>query len=131
MRRLAFVGVAAISVQSFLCQGCGTSVRGPDGDIEAKIRQGTLRATMDRGIDRVFQAVQDTVRQLGLMTVMAEQDGVAAEVLARDAQQQTITIRLEAMSPNKTALTMRVGMLGDENKSRVIFRQIQANLHAG
>lgn len=114
-----------------LCQGCGTSVRGPDGEIEARIRYGTLNAMMDRGIDRVYQAVQDSVSKLGLTTVMAEQDGVAAEVLARDAQGQNINIKLEAVSTAKTELTLRVGMLGDENKSRVVFRQIQENLRAG
>lgn len=114
-----------------LCQGCGTSVRGPEGDIEARIKYGTLTAMMDRGIERVYQAVQESVGKLGLTTVMAEQDGVAAEVLARDAQGQNISIKLEAVGPDKTELTMRVGMLGDKNKSRVIFRQIQDNLRAG
>jgi hypothetical protein len=113
------------------CHGCGTSVRGPEGDIEARIKYGTLTAMMDRGIDRVYQAVQGTVTKLGLTTVMAEQDGVAAEVLARDAQGQNISIRLSAVSTAKTELTMRVGMLGDKNKSRVIFREIQNNLRAG
>jgi hypothetical protein len=113
------------------CHGCGTSVRGPEGGIEAKIRYGTLTAMMDRGIDRVYQAVQQAVNELGLTTVMAQQDGVAAEVLARDAQGQNINIRLEAVSTSKTELTMRVGMLGEKNKSRVIFREIQNNLRAG
>lgn len=113
------------------CHGCGTAVRGPDGDLEARIKYGTLTAMMDRGIERVYQAVQDSVAKLGLTTVMAEQDGVAAEVLARDAQGQNISIRLEAVSTDKTELTMRVGMLGDKNKSRVIFREIQESLRAG
>lgn len=86
---------------------------------------------MDRGIDRVFRAVQEAVTQLGLTTIMAEQDGVAAEVLARDAQGQNINIKLEAVSMSQTELTMRVGMLGEKNKSRVIFREIQQNLQAG
>jgi hypothetical protein len=113
------------------CHGCGTSVRGPEGGIEARIKYGTLTAMMDRGIERVYQSVQDSVGKLGLTTVMAEQDGVAAEVLARDAQGQNISIKLEAVSTDRTELTMRVGMLGDKNKSRVIFRQIQDNLRAG
>ena len=86
---------------------------------------------MDRGIDRVFRAVQEAVNKLGLTTIMAEQDGVAAEVLARDAQGQNINIKLEAVSTSQTELTMRVGMLGEKNKSRVIFREIQENLQAG
>ncbi len=129
MRSLVLIMVAGCGLA--LCQGCGTSVRGPEGDIEARIRYGTLTAMMDRGIERVYQAVQESVGKLGLTTVMAEQDGVAAEVLARDAQGQNISIKLEAVSPDKTELTMRVGMLGDKNKSRVIFRQIQDNLRAG
>lgn len=129
MRSLVLIVVVGCGVT--LCPGCGTSVRGPEGTIEARIRYGTLTAKMDRGIDRVYQAVQDSVSKLSLTTVMAEQDGVAAEVLARDAQGQNINIKLEAVSTAKTELTLRVGMLGDKNKSRVIFRQIQDNLRSG
>jgi hypothetical protein len=131
MAMRSLVLIVAMGCGLVLGQGCGTSVRGPDGEIEARIRYGTLTAMMDRGIERVYQAVQESVGKLGLTTVMAEQDGVAAEVLARDAQGQNINIKLEAVSPAKTELTMRVGMLGDKNKSRVIFRQIQDNLRAG
>jgi hypothetical protein len=123
--------MATVACGLVFCQGCGTSVRGPEGGIEARIKYGTLSATMDRGIDRVYQAVQEAVNGLGLTTVMAQQDGVAAEVLARDAQGQNINIKLEAVSTSKTELTMRVGMLGEKNKSRVIFREIQNNLRAG
>lgn len=122
--------LAALLAGVLLCPGCSTPVRGSDGGIEAEIREGTLVATMDRGIDRVFRAVQDTVRELGLTTIMSQQDGVAAEVLARDAQGQNVTIKLEAVSANRTSLMMRVGILGDKNKSRVIFRGIQENIRA-
>ncbi len=129
MRRLVLI--TGLVCGSLICHGCGTSVRGPEGNIEARIKYGTLSARMDRGIERVFRAVQDAVNDLGLTTIMAEQDGVAAEVLARDAQGQNINIKLEAVSMSETQLTMRVGMLGEENKSRVIFREIQQNLRAG
>lgn len=127
----SLVIITALGCGLMFCHGCGTSVRGPEGEIEARIKYGTLTAMMDRGIERVYQSVQDSVGKLGLTTVMAEQDGVAAEVLARDAQGQNISIKLEAVSTDRTELTMRVGMLGDKNKSRVIFRQIQDNLRAG
>jgi hypothetical protein len=127
MRNLAMM-LATVLAGAWLCPGCSTSVRGPDGNVEATIKEGTLTATMDRGIDRVFRAVQDTVRELGLTTITSQQDGVAAEVLARDAQGQNVTIRLEAISASQTSLMMRVGILGDKNKSRVIFREIQENM---
>jgi len=130
MRNLAVVLAAALLSGSCLCSGCSTPVRGPEGEVEASIEYGTLTAALDRGIKHAFGAVQEAVQQLGLTTIMAEQDGVAAEVLARDTQGQTITVRLEAMSPDKTSLTMRVGIFGDKNKSGVIFRKIQENLRA-
>jgi hypothetical protein len=127
MRNLAMM-LATVLAGAWLCPGCSMPVRGPDGNVEATIKEGTLTATMDRGIDRVFRAVQDTVRELGLTTITSQQDGVAAEVLARDAQGQNVTIRLEAISASQTSLMMRVGILGDKNKSRVIFREIQENM---
>jgi hypothetical protein len=130
MRKLAAVLASGLAVGWLLCPGCSTAVRGPEGQIEGSIRNGTLVATLDRGIDRAFEAVQEAVRQLGFTTIMTEQDGVAAEVLARDAQQQNITIKLAAVSPDRTSLTMRVGIFGDKNKSNVIFRKIQENLRA-
>jgi outer membrane lipoprotein SlyB len=130
MGKLAVVLATGLAGGWLLCPGCNTAVRGPEGRIEGTIRSGTLTATLDRGIGRSFGAVQEAVQQLGFTTVMTEQDGVAAEVLARDAQQQNITIKLEALSPSRTSLTMRVGIFGDKNKSNVIFRQIQENLRA-
>jgi hypothetical protein len=130
MRNLAVVLAAALLSGAWLCQGCSSPVRGTEGQVEAEIRYGTLTATLDRGIKQAFEAVQDAVHQLGLTIVMAEQDGVAAEVLARDTQGQTITIRLEALGPDRTSLAMRVGIFGDKNKSGVIFRTIQENLRA-
>jgi hypothetical protein len=130
MRKLAVVLASGLAGGWLLCPGCSTAVRGPEGQIEGSIRNGTLVAMLDRGIDRAFEAVQEAVRQLGFTTIMTEQDGVAAEVLARDAQQQNITIKLAAVSPDRTSLTMRVGIFGDKNKSNVIFRKIQENLRA-
>lgn len=130
MGKLAAVLVSGLMGGWLFCAGCDTAVRGPEGQIEGAIRNGTLTATLDRGIGRAFEAVQEAVRQLGFTTIMTEQDGVAAEVLARDAQQQNITIKLAALSPNQTSLTMRVGIFGDKNKSNVIFRKIQENLRA-
>jgi hypothetical protein len=130
MGKLAVVLATGLAGGWLLCPGCSTAVRGPEGQIEGTIRSGTLTARLDRGIGRAFEAVQEAVRQLGFTTIMTEQDGVAAEVLARDTQQQNITIKLEALSPSATALTMRVGIFGDKNKSNVIFRQIQENLRA-
>jgi hypothetical protein len=131
MRSSAVTCGVAVLAGLLFCQGCGRSVRDSQGNVEARISYGTLRATLDRGIDRVFAAVQGAVNDLGLTTITARQDSIAAEVLARDAQQQNITIRLDALSPDRTELSMRVGMLGDENKSLVIFREIQENLRAG
>jgi hypothetical protein len=123
------MGVAGVLLGGLvLCQGCSRPVRGSEGDLEAGIKHGTLTATMDRGIGRVFDAVEQAVNQLNLTTVMAERDGVSAKVLARDTQDQTIMIRLEAISENKTSLAMRVGLFGDDNKTRIIFRRIQENL---
>ena len=130
MRKLAVVLATGLVGGWLFCQGCNTAVRGPEGQIEGVLKNGTLMATLDRGIGRAFEAVQEGVRQLGFTTIMSEQDGVAAEVLARDAEQQNITIKLEALSPNKTSLTMRVGIFGDQNKSNVIFKKIQENLRA-
>jgi hypothetical protein len=131
MKNLAIVLAAVVLGGSLLYQGCSTAVRGPDGEVEAELAHGTLTATMDRGISQVFAAVQAAVHQLGLTTVMAEQDGVSADILARDTQQQTIAIRLGAVSPTRTTLAMRVGIFGDTNKTRVIFRKIQESLRAG
>jgi hypothetical protein len=130
MKNRAVVLTAALLGGCLLGPGCGAPVRSAEGEVEATIRYGTLVATMDRGINQVFEAVQEAVQQLGLTTIMAEQDGVGAEVLARDAQGQNITIKLEAVSPDRTSLTMRVGIFGDTNKSRVIFRRIQEHLRA-
>ena len=110
-----------------LC-GCASSLNDAQGKREALYEMGTLKASISAPVNRVYEAAQQTLKDLDLATLGAKQDGIAAELLSRNAQGQEIAIRLGALPDSKTQLHIHVGMFGDKNKSIVLLRHIKDNL---
>jgi hypothetical protein len=53
---------------------------------------------------------------------------MSAEIIARDSQDKKIKISLSATAEGTTKLSIRIGMFGDETKSRLIYDEIKKNL---
>ncbi len=108
--------------------GCATSINDARGRREAIYELGTLKATLPAPIDRVYDAAQEAFRELDLRVLDAKRDGIAAELVSRDAQGEQLSVKLEAMPDSQTQLRIRVAMFGDKNKSVVLLRHIKDRL---
>ncbi len=117
----------ALATGLMLC-GCASSINDTRGRREAVYEWGTLKATLPAPIARVYEAAQETLDDLDLRVLGAERDGIAAELVSRDAQGKQVSIRLEAMPDARTQLHISVGMFGDQNKSVVLLRHIKNKL---
>jgi hypothetical protein len=111
-----------------LCQGCSSGIQGPGADFNAQYEWGTLKAKLDYPISAAHKAAKAAVEELKLKVVYDAHDSVAGQIIARDADRQTIKIMLDALPMSRTALTMTVGFFGDKSKSNVIFNKIVENL---
>lgn len=109
-------------------QGCGSDIHSTGPASEADYDWGTLEATLDDPLEASYRAAKDALAELELPILHDTQDDIAAELATRDAHDEEITIRLEALPGSRTQMTIHASPLGDKNKSHVIFNQIMDNL---
>jgi hypothetical protein len=123
--------LVTVLVTAFFLAGCKTVYTGPEMETQAVYSWMTLKATENRPIAVVNAAALKAMDDLGLTVTMKTADALAAQVIARDSQDQKISVSLTAFSENSTGVVVRAGALGNEDKSRMVFRQIQTNLKMG
>lgn len=111
-----------------LLQGCMTVALVGAGAGTVMYTMGDLEAVLPTDISTAYEAAQKSLVQLELNISSKAKDALAAEIIARDAQDKKVTIKLKSTSQYATELNIRVGVFGDEDKSRLIYEQIQKNL---
>ena len=119
---LLFVGMA-VSVQGCVVAAVGVGAAGTVAYI-----RGDLQTVESADIDAVYKAVLKAVDELELSITQKTKDAMTAKIVARDAQDKKITIKLGATVEGATKLSIRVGLFGNERKSRLIYEQIKEYL---
>jgi hypothetical protein len=87
--------------------------------------RGDLEAVESESIDVVYEATLQAVEELGLNVTKKLKDALSATIVARDAQDKKITIRLKTTAEETTKLSIRIGVFGNETKSRLIYQKIR------
>lgn len=90
--------------------------------------KGDLQAVEAKDLSSVYQATKKASEQLGLWITKDSKDAMSATIIARDAQDKKIIIKLAATAEGATKLSIRIGVFGSETKSRLIYDQIKKNL---
>jgi cytidylate kinase len=119
----ALIVVLVVSV--ILGQGCKTTVIGTEGETSAVYRYGKLSTKEPKGMNAVYQATEKALADLELSISQKLKDELAAKIIARDSQDQKITIDLLAVTEDSTQLTIQVSPL---EKARRIYQKIRDNL---
>jgi hypothetical protein len=91
---------------------------------------GDLKAEEPHVIDAVYAAAVKALQELELDVAedRTTKDALAATIMARDAQDKQIEVKLASTTSDTTEISIRVGVFGNETKSRLIYKQIQKNL---
>ena len=111
-----------------LLQGCMTVALVGAGAGTVMYTMGDLEAALPTDINTAYEAAQKSLVQLELKISRKVKDALEAEIIARDAQDKKVKVKLKSTSQYATELNIRVGVFGDEGKSRLIYEQIQKNL---
>lgn len=111
-----------------LVQGCMTVALVGAGAGTVLYTMGDLEAVLPADISTAYEVAQKALVQLELKISTKVKDALAAEIIARDAQDKKVTVKLKSTSQYATELNIRVGVFGDEDKSRLIYEQIKKNL---
>ena len=118
----------AVIAFAVLVLGCESPIHDTGPDVRVEYDWGTLEAELDYPLDATFLAAKEALTALEVVILQDEQDDLAAQLLARDAHDEMITIEFEVLPRSRTQMTIRVGSFGDKNKSSVIFNRIMENL---
>lgn len=127
MRKGQFFLILALVSTAVAIQGCVVAAVGAGMGTVAYV-MGDLEVVEAKDIGTVYEATEKALEQLELNVTKKAKDATAAVIVARDAMDKKIKIRLSAKPDKITKLSIRVGMFGNEAKSRLIYDQIKKNL---
>lgn len=119
---LTLVGLAV------LIHGCVIAAVGAGAAGTVAYIKGDLTAVEAKNLDTVYKATEKAMAELELNITTKTKDAMSAKIIARDAQDKKISVKLSATAEGTTKLSIRVGMFGNETKSRLIYEQIKENL---
>ena len=112
-----------------LASGCGALLLvGGAGTSAIAFATGELRSTEPTSLADLDAACATAVDVLGYDEVETERDADRIRWRARTAAGDPVDIRLLAREPASTELRIRIGVFGDEAKSRLVREQIHQAL---
>jgi len=104
--------------------GCVVAAAGLGAGTVAYVR-GDLETMEPKSLDEVYKAAEKAVKELGLNVSQKTKDAMSAVFVGRDAEDKKIRIKLTAAEDNMTKLSIRIGLFGNETKSRLIHEHIK------
>jgi len=127
LKKQVFVMVLLVGAVG-LVGGCMVVAVGAGAAGTVAYVRGDLEAVESKKLDAVYEATLKAVKKLELNVTQETKDSLSALIVARDAQDKKITIKLNATTEDTTKLSIRVGLFGSETKSRLIYQKIHDNL---
>jgi len=128
MRKKQVFVIVLLVITVGLVGGCMVAAVGAGAAGTVAYVRGDLEAVESKKLDAVYEATLKAVNKLELNVTKETKDSLSAVIVARDAQDKKITIKLSATTENTTKLSIRVGLFGSETKSRLIYQKIHENL---
>jgi hypothetical protein len=89
---------------------------------------GQLKSTEGASMDRVWEASQKAMKELGYVPATQRRDGFKAQLVARTVDDKKINLYLKRLSDNSTEIRIRVGVFGSESLSRLILEKTEKEL---
>jgi hypothetical protein len=108
--------------------GCKTTIVDSTGRPEAVYQFGTMTATVNNNLDSVYNASQRALDKMELKTITSNKDALGAKITARDAMDKKVKVTLISLANNTTQVKISYGTVGDETKSKTIYRYIMGNM---
>ena len=114
---------------TMLGSGCGFFFRFGNAEDDAIVFQnGELMSSEAQTLANVDRACGTAMQTLGYDAVQAERHEEHIDWRARTASGDLVEIRLHAKGPERTDLRIRIGVLGDEARSRLLLEEIHQSL---
>jgi hypothetical protein len=105
--------------------GCALLVGGAAGAGTFAYLRGELKSDEEISLDRLWNATQAAIKNMGLTVKTKEKDSLSAKLVAVTADDKNINISLKRKSDNLTEIAIRIGKLGNESMSQQILDEIK------
>src|SRR5882762_9575263 len=115
-----FTLLAVLASLIAFASGCALFAVGAAGYAYAK---GELKSTEPAPLDRTWDATVAAVKELQFPIVEQSKDALEARMVATNAEDKDIRIKLKKVADNSTELHVRVGAFGDEAVSHEIWTE--------
>ena len=102
--------------------GAGAGVAG------ATYVMGKLEDEVDAPVPKVQRATVAALKSLGLPVDKERGDKLAAELESETADQKKVWVSITSLTSSRSKIVIRVGLLGDEVRSRQILQAVRARL---
>ena len=119
------VWIALLTAVALVGLGCKTTIVDPASQSRATYRLGKLTAEEPREIDAVYAASDRAMSELGLKVVQRTKDALQAELVARDAQDKKVSVKLLSITKDTTRITIDISPV---EKAQRIHSAIRDNL---
>ena len=119
---------AMFCAASLLLTGCAALLVGAAaGAGGVAYVQGELKVTESVSLVVAQRAAEKALTDLKLGIQKRQADGLSGVLEARTSGDQKVTVKTKRIADKSTEIGIRVGVLGDEAKSRQILNRIQAS----
>jgi uncharacterized protein YceK len=90
--------------------------------------KGQLNEDMNAPVSNVYDASLAALKELDLPIIEDNHDTLSAKIKSKFADGDDVWIQIESLSAESSKITIRVGIMGDEYKSRKIINAIHSHL---
>ena len=111
-----------------MVQGCVVAAVGAGAAGTVAYIRGDLEVVEPASFDEVYVVTRAVLEQLELNVIKDSKDAISAVIVALDAEDKKITIKLSGTTQRTTEISIRVGLFGDETKSRTIYQKIHDSI---
>jgi hypothetical protein len=109
-----------------LClSGCPVVLVGSAAAGAAMYSSGELKTTRNVTLNQSYFAAVRALEDLGVVIVTQEKDGLNGLVIGRGTEEKKIRVSLKKLFDDVTEIRIRIGWLGDELQSRLVFSKME------
>ena len=126
MRKFLLVGLLFVSVIS--AQGCILLAGAAVGGSGVAYALGKLEHNVDEDLERTHKATLKALEKLDMYVVSEKVLFKSSKIEAQTVEGKEVKIDIESLTEKASKISIRVGLVGDEERSYMILGAIQKQL---
>ena len=120
--------VLGLAIQISGCTGAALLAGGAAGAASVVYVKGKLHEQFSAPLNKVHEATLASLKEFELPVKEDKKDKLTAKVRSQLADGDLVWIDMHSLAESSTRITIRVGIFGDESRSRRLLERIRSHL---